>query len=1135
MTMRFLPWVRRGLAGAIEHQDTPGPLPATAAAPVTVRLKSDTGATVEATADLGVLGPGAVTGIDIRSIIRTEPSRHAVSVEPDGFAAIEFDQPEFPWMFTPAAAGDRNRLRPWLVLLVVEQQAGVSITTAGGPLPRLTIEAPAVPGDELPELADSWAWAHVQAITTDAAVPIGDNLTGDPDRNLSRLLCMRRLAPDRQWIAALVPAFDAGVDTGLGRTGSAPDQVGPAWDHATLGPSVTLPLYYHWRFRTGPAGDFESLARRLRPMPLPDDVGAASMHIGAAGPGVRPLTGSDAITTMEGALRSPTAPAPSPVDAGFTADLVATVDAVNAGAVDAVGPPVYGGRHVQRSTVPAPGQQPRWLRDLNAEVRHRAAAGLGVQVVRANQDVYMDEAWEQVESVLQANQLLHIAALIRRAMERLHERHVVGVDPGRLLALTAQSHRLLRFQGTSVALAHHRSSTPDALTSPAMRRALSPHNIHLKLGARRFDAQVDRTGGLQLSPAALRGELTQEIEVTPPGIIDTVDIGRVAEIVGERLDPVDRAVLADRLAAARAAEEALDGTGVSEPTLRPDLASVGVPTAAHVRLAAELAGTERTLSSVLDELRPVDATTVADDATVVGFELTDDRMLGTVLADASGQVTSVRDGRGIPFDGVVSDLLRHRLGLGGTRPPVDDRPDERPTDPFDVLGGRGGGGLGGRRGGGLGGGGGGRGGSGGGLGGGVDDILDRLRDRLPDDAADGALERLLAGRVFDRGAPQAGAIDPPVIVTPLLTDEVVLAEYRTSFERQMTTVDAVVPTVDSPAALDIPAIAATVVEQTAPGPVIAARLRSRIRIDGAGIDELARRRPPLDRPDVIDLWQPDEVSPVLVGPRSSRQLYLDLAAYDQERFLPGVGRIPDDALTLVATNPAFVEAFLVGVNHEFNRELLWNRYPTDARSTVFRSFWDNVDGSPDIEAIHRWPGANRLGTLSGGTGEGSIVLLVRGSLLKRYPNTVVYAAPATSERRVDLGADVRLPVFTGRLEPDLRFAGFDLTPAQVQAGDGWMFVLQEQPSEPRFGLDVPLPGATGVAPASWSDLSWGHAGVDPGGHLRIADLPDRTLPLADTTGSPRVTLARNAATVAAATFQRPFRAAVHASEILENA
>ena len=43
---------------------------------------------------------------------------------------------------------------------------------------------------------------------------------------------------------------------------------------------MTSPMYYHWEFSTGPAGDFESLARKLVPRPIPPTVGRRPMLVG---------------------------------------------------------------------------------------------------------------------------------------------------------------------------------------------------------------------------------------------------------------------------------------------------------------------------------------------------------------------------------------------------------------------------------------------------------------------------------------------------------------------------------------------------------------------------------------------------------------------------------------------------------------------------------------------------------------------------------------------------------------------------------------------------------------------------------------------------------------------------------------
>ena len=55
---------------------------------------------------------------------------------------------------------------------------------------------------------------------------------------------------------------------------------------------------------------------------------------------------------------------------------------------------------------------------------------------------------------------------------------------------------------------------------------------------------------------------------------------------------------------------------------------------------------------------------------------------------------------------------------------------------------------------------------------------------------------------------------------------------------------------------------------------------------------------------------------------------------------PGLEQVPANTVTLLETNPEFVESFLVGLNAEMSSELLWRNYPTDQRGTFFRQFWD---------------------------------------------------------------------------------------------------------------------------------------------------------------------------------------------------
>jgi hypothetical protein len=267
----------------------------------------------------------------------------------------------------------------------------------------------------------------------------------------------------------------------------------------------------------------------------------------------------------------------------------------------------------------------------------------------------------------------------------------------------------------------------------------------------------------------------------------------------------------------------------------------------------------------------------------------------------------------------------------------------------------------------------------------------------------------------------------------------------------------------------------------------------------------------------------------MAAPEIDVPVYNYLARLDPERFLPGVGEIPDEAITLLETNPRFIESVLVGLNFEMNRELLWRAFPTDQRGTPFRRFWDWVDGGDDIPNIHEWPKQNLLGTNGRSGAGGQIALLVRGRLLRRYPNTSIYAWRSRNGVLVNppTAADIRKPVFAGVLGTDIVFVGFDLTDAELLQGDGWFFVLQQQPTEPRFGFDEFT--GTGAPPAlgpSWSDATWAHTGTARGRYLRITNNP-----LANVVRGP-ARFVDHAAHLAAITQQKPVRVAVHARSMI---
>jgi hypothetical protein len=127
-----------------------------------------------------------------------------------------------------------------------------------------------------------------------------------------------------------------------------------------------------------------------------------------------------------------------------------------------------------------------------------------------------------------------------------------------------------------------------------------------------------------------------------------------------------------------------------------------------------------------------------------------------------------------------------------------------------------------------------------------------------------------------------------------------------------------------------------------------------------------------------------------------------------------------------------------------------------------------------------------------------------------------------------LGTKEAHPLFRGRLDPDITYVGLDVTEEEARGEPGWFFVLQEQPTSPRFGLDVNRdPGLAPDAPLpGWNNLSWQDLKVPEGGYLQ---LKDSSITVQKPEG---LQWGFNAAHQAAILRQRPARVAIHARLLL---
>jgi hypothetical protein len=274
-------------------------------------------------------------------------------------------------------------------------------------------------------------------------------------------------------------------------------------------------------------------------------------------------------------------------------------------------------------------------------------------------------------------------------------------------------------------------------------------------------------------------------------------------------------------------------------------------------------------------------------------------------------------------------------------------------------------------------------------------------------------------------------------------------------------------------------------------------------------------------------------------------LYLDLVRMDPRLFLPGADRLAENRVALLNADDDFVAAFLAGANHEVARELVWREFPTLPSFTFFHRFWDG--GTDDTGEISGWTDPRLGGNLSGLSVGDLTVVLIRADLLRRYPDAHVYLTRGSwdGDTVVPDGAVYAEPVLRGALDRRTVFYGFPYTARALRGNRsgtdrtertaGWYVTIEEPATGPRFGLDVPAEDGSDLSSGArhWNDLSWAHL-VPPNGsldditHAVAGDpLPSRTPATLDS-----LTWGRNAAHMAAITWQRPYRVLIHADLLL---
>jgi len=1035
----FLPWLRTGVGAEITRVDGTGPAERRHSLPIAIRFNDDDSKKGDLTLEL--FGPGEVRAFDARAVIRTWPRPGVMDAEPNYFPIIEFDQADLPWRYTPARATNASRLTPWMTLIVLaDDEIDGTAPPQGAELGLVSIKDAAV----LPKHDQLWAWAHVQVVgeTSVTEARVAELLATHPERVIARFVAPRRMQPRQAYTAFLVPTFQRGVLSGMGQDpADSVDGLDPAWTNASNG-SLTLPVYYQWRFGTSVAGDFESLARLIKKWATPPTIGVRDMDVSAPSPGAPPAHG--AALGMLGMLRGTTTPETSWPDRNDATDIgwIAWLKKLLNRPVDrlqtqneprTVTPPLYGQWHaaMDRCTADDPNPRPSWFQSLNVDPRLRVAAGLGTQVIQNNQEALMASAWEQVERIRKLNEELRQAQLAREMAARIMDRHIMVPRADAVLSLTAPVLARIKASPRTIRAVLGDSPVPRGMLEGAFRRIARPLG---PLGRRQ--GRAEQPAGQGIIARVNRGELSAA--PPPPTPSDVATPSRA-------------------------------GTGLAPGVSTTDAA-------ARQRRSRWMRIVAIVLFVIAIVLFVVGLAAIA--AVIAGFAVA---LFGAAIASARAAddvalQVALRDGH------LTGDALR------AVSPPASYVPHEAPP-------------------------------------GGVPRTLPAQNGGPAAPVAVINAVRESIAKVYDRVAPPSA---PAPVLQPV----------------------------------NLGALQMTIRQAIDPRRTISGIYKGRFTLK-----------------DVQ--WEPDDpIEPIMAAPEFPQALYAELKKISVEWLLPGFSQIPPNIATLLLASGKMVETFMVGANHEMSRELLWREYPTDQRGTYFRQFWDAAGFVPepgqtvdpetlkDITPVHTWPKPSTLGQHSPrplAPGQDYLVLLVRGDLLRRYPNTLVYAArakwaagglreiddPAPNASDAEIAAIQEWPLFSGLLEPDGTFFGFKLTVPQVKgsadpSGDpGWFFVLQEHSHEPRFGLDeadVTQLGVT-VSGSDWNNLSWGSlvADQDSLDHLLSidldADLPDTSL-VTDVVSrlwhadQGRGQHGSRASDLAYITFQRPMRVGIHGADMI---
>lgn len=566
----FFPHLRQGLANLIAEEDTlTGGTGARAQISFDVnieRTKHDDSTDLgTASRAVDVIGPGDVTGLNSKAVIRHAPQEGDKTFEPNYLPFVEFYDEDFPWRYSPAKAKATSvtiyenivgkedsisckRLRPWMSLVVLKADEFTFESDFNGVLPVINVNSAK---DSFQSNDTLWAWAHVQ-INKDLGDPSQTDATStaegsfgtlmsdknNADRAMSRILCPRKLDENTRYHAFLIPTYEVGRLTGLGQDIGIVTSMIPAWSDSDTA-TKQFPFYYNWQFETTDGSDFESLVDSLVPRVIEENAVLREMDIQKPGNPVLDGTSDTPTVNVYGALKSPSENDDfwDPYDDSnkFNKNLRNILNLSDdyqqtaPGADPIITPPIYGQWAALRKRVyttddfdtpPASGSA-EWIDELNLDPSLRVLAGIGANVVREKQEEFMSQAWKQVGDIIEANKKLKSGQSAEEASRLMYNKSVKAENDEGLLLMTHNLHSRLKSGSTSLSSTIGGSRIPNQCFSGTFRKLTTKNGKLSKALDKNRTAFLDSTSGDENIIDAFNTTLTTAPDyVSPTGQAD---------------------------------------------------------------------------------------------------------------------------------------------------------------------------------------------------------------------------------------------------------------------------------------------------------------------------------------------------------------------------------------------------------------------------------------------------------------------------------------------------------------------------------------------------------------------------------------------------------------------------------------